>query len=180
MDIENVVSVLLVKEDPEYVLFKTAMLFAEQGLLIWFISSKPFENLPKRITNIDKEILQQITFLYLRDLKDLIMHLNGIHLWNKSPSIIILSQFKTYLEVPGKGDNNFLAAFILTSLLDSAGVCSRKNKKKSLVLTCAEDVPNTHQFQILFDMYFSHSVQKMDEDNTVDIIIKLYESIKNI
>ncbi|VEN43067.1 unnamed protein product [Callosobruchus maculatus] len=174
MDVDNVISVLLVKEDPEYILFKTAMLFAEQGLLVWFISSKPFENLPKKITNHDKEILQQITFLYLRNLKDLITELNGIHLWNKSPSIIILSQFKTYVQVPVEDPKNFLAAFILTSLLDSAAVCSKKNKKKSLILTCTEDVSNMNKFQILFDMYFSHSVQKIDEDNTVDTIVKIY------
>nr|CAH7723042.1 unnamed protein product [Callosobruchus chinensis] len=120
-----------------------------------------------------------IIFRYLRDPKDLMTQLNGIHLWNKSPSIIIVSQFKAYVQVPGKDNNNFLAAFILTSLLDSAAVCSRKNKKKSLVLTCADDVPNIKEFQILFDMYFSHSVQKMDDDNTVDRIVKLYnESIK--
>ncbi|CAH2009125.1 unnamed protein product [Acanthoscelides obtectus] len=173
MDAENLISVLHLNENPEYILFKIALLFAEQSLQVWFISPKPFENIPVNIVQIDKEILQQITFLYLKDFKDLITELNGIHLWHKAPNIIILSHFKTYLEALDK-NSSFFAAFILASVLDGAAVSTKRNKKKTLVLICLEDITNLDQFQIIFDMYFSHFIPKMDQDNIVDTIVKLY------
>ncbi|XP_063910038.1 uncharacterized protein LOC135127529 isoform X2 [Zophobas morio] len=128
MQPQNVHSVLAVGENFDYALFRVAIAFAENGVQVWFISPKAFDKAPKELKTPDKEILQLITFMYLKDHNDLVTQLNGIHLWRKIPSVIILSGYEHYCDFSSVNYKPLQAALITTSLLDSVGVCAAKKE----------------------------------------------------
>ncbi|XP_018569488.1 uncharacterized protein LOC108909590 [Anoplophora glabripennis] len=168
MNPKNIYSTLLLGNNFDYVLFKAAILFAESGLKVWFISPETFDKIPENIVAPEKEILQLITFLYLKDYKELISHLNGIHLWHKVPDVVILPNLEIYCNLHSDKYDPLLSALIVTALVDSTSVCAKKNQRAYLIATCSISPENCeNRLQILHDMYFPHVVRESEENETL-------------
>ncbi|KAG5889948.1 hypothetical protein JTB14_018843 [Gonioctena quinquepunctata] len=175
---ENVYSSFLIGSNLDYTLFKTAISFAESGLSVWFISPLPFDKVPENIDPPDKDILKLITFVYLKDYKSLISHLNTIHLWHKVPNLIILSRFDIYsnLHKEEKEYNPQISALISTSLLDCGSVCAKKKQLPAYLLATAEGASedSKERLQVLNDMYFPHIIHDTCDNDLFKSVIEYY------
>ncbi|GJQ85135.1 hypothetical protein Trydic_g9080 [Trypoxylus dichotomus] len=151
----NVKSVFLYGPNLEYVLFKNAINFAEEGAQIWFIAPEPFKEFPSGITILDKQILKNITFLYLKNATELLKQLNSIHTWYRIPEIIILSDFHVYRNNDEAGSVQW--AYLCASLLDACKACSRKLEKVATLLVAYNTDPIGDKLvQSIVDLYFDN------------------------
>ncbi|XP_023017852.2 uncharacterized protein [Leptinotarsa decemlineata] len=173
---ENVHSSFLLGTNFVYTLFKAAIHFAETGLHVWFISSEAFDKVPENIIPPDKHTLRLITFVYLKDYKSLISHLNTIHMWHKTPNVIIISGFDAYTNLFEEDYNAQKAAFLSTSLLDCGSVCAKKKQSPSYLLLTAEDSLGIYKerLQVLHDMYFPEIIQGVKDADLLKAIIDSY------
>ncbi|KAF5287305.1 hypothetical protein FQR65_LT02178 [Abscondita terminalis] len=158
---ESVVSLFVVGDKLEEPLFKCALLYAEHGFNVWFISPQPFSKFPQGINTLDKEILKLITFLYLKEESDLLLHLNSVHLWHKYPQVIIVDSFEEYCS-----ENDIVNAFVMSSVLDASASCARRSRsKKSYVL-----VNSSKSYTNLVDMYFPRSLTFTSEEDLIYVL----------
>jgi len=173
----NFLSMFAVGESFDYVLFKIAISFAETGLSVWFISPETFDKAPGNIKPPDKEVLQLITFIYLKDFKDIITHLNTIHLWHKPPNVIIIKGFEYYCNFYCDFYNPLQAALVTTSLLDSAAVCAMKKDKQSFLLVTCSEPSESHKnnVQTIKDLYFPNYVHKIKDDDLFNHVTKVFK-----
>ncbi|KAK5640534.1 hypothetical protein RI129_011345 [Pyrocoelia pectoralis] len=150
-------------------LLKCAFQYADQGLNVWFISPQPITQLPPNLVPPDKEILQLITFLYLKDRADLLTHLNNVHLWHKYPQVIIVNDYEFYC-----GTGLTLSAFVVASILDATVACSRRHRTKRgyFLLSFTRDCAN---FDHMFSMYVRH-IYKYD-GNEAELLQKIKDSV---
>lgn len=110
----------------------------------------------------------------MKDYKDLIIHLNGIHLWRKTPNVIILSGFENYCNLSSTDYKPIQAALIMTSLLDSAAVCAVKNNEKvNVLVACAELTEGKEKLQIIKDLYFLNYILKSEDDEFFNSVVQL-------
>ncbi|KAJ8924830.1 hypothetical protein NQ315_000984 [Exocentrus adspersus] len=174
---KRVRSTLLLGNNLDY----TAINLAESGKKVWFVSPEVFDKIPDNIVPPEMQILKLITFIYLKDYKDLLSHLNGIHLWHKIPDIIILSNLDTYCHLYGDNYDTLLCALVVATLLDSASVCAKKNGTSYLISTCSQPSdPHKNKLQVLYDLYFSHVIEKTaDSDTVCKDIINYYSNEKD-
>ncbi|KRT80279.1 hypothetical protein AMK59_7410 [Oryctes borbonicus] len=157
----NVKSIFLYGPNLEYVLFKNAINSSEDGAKIWFISPDPFKKFPSDIAILDKEILKNITFLYLKDSTELLKHLNSIHTWYRIPEIIILNNFHVYRN--NNATSSVHSAHLCASLLDACKACSKKLEKTATLLVAYNiDPPEGELIQNIVDLYFD-SVHNTEE-----------------
>ncbi|KAJ8956979.1 hypothetical protein NQ318_012143 [Aromia moschata] len=165
MNPENIFCSVVLGNDFDYVLFKTAIYFAESGLNVWLISPEALKKF--------RTILFHQKRNYLKDYKDLLSHLNSVHLWHKIPNIIILSDFDKYCNLYSDCYNPILSALVSATLLDSISVCSKKKQKPCyLICTCSPaENSYTDRFQVLRDMYFPHVINKLCDKLLFDEII---------
>ncbi|XP_056634001.1 uncharacterized protein LOC130443418 isoform X1 [Diorhabda sublineata] len=170
---------LLLNDNNNYILFKTAIYFAELGLNVWFISPNVIDKIPENISPPDKEILQLIIFIYLKNYKDLITHLNAIHMWHKSPTVIILGGFDIYTNLYGTNYDPTLTGLISSIVLDSAAVCTKKNNKSVYVILATKSTPEEYKdrIKVLYDLYFPNLIHDITEEAVVlDAIIDYYKN----
>uniref|UniRef100_A0A6P7FV57 Uncharacterized protein LOC114333042 isoform X1 n=1 Tax=Diabrotica virgifera virgifera TaxID=50390 RepID=A0A6P7FV57_DIAVI len=153
-----------------------AIHFAEKGLNVWFISPSLLDNIPANIVPPDKEILQLITFIYLKDCKDLLNHLNTIHLWHKSPTVILICGFDIYTNIFEENYKPMLAALLSTTLLDSSVVCYKKNKKSTYLILTLQTIPDNYRdrIKVLYDMYFPNIITDQHEEIVIDKVVNYY------
>lgn len=139
MGSENIKSTVLINDNYEIILFQLTIKLAATGLNVWLISQAPCHKLPSDIKPPDKEILQLITFMYLKDYSSLIKQLNGIHMWHKIPNVIMVAGFDKYcgLHIEDVNYNPLRTAFLCTCLLDSLQNCAKKTLKSFLLVACS-------------------------------------------
>ncbi|CAG9861816.1 unnamed protein product [Phyllotreta striolata] len=176
----NLYPTLFLSKHPDYILFKLAIYFAEQGHSVWFISPKVFESIPEDIRSPDKEILQSITFVYLQDYKSLINHLNAIHLWHKVPTVVLMSGFDVYTKLYGDTFDPLLPAIVTSSLFDGASVCSKKNKKPVFVIVAAYEPPRIYlsRYQSLHDLYYPNFISNGEKSAILKKVVDYYGNNK--
>lgn len=109
-------------------------------------------------------ITPPFNFSYLKDRRDLINHLNGIHLWHKLPDIVIVAGFDRYIELYSDTYNSCRGAHLATSLVDALSVCAKKNQNNSFLILAATLPPQecTRRFQIFLDIYFPNFIWHHD------------------
>lgn len=122
----SVSTVFINGSNTDYLLFKIAIHYAEEGTNTWFISPKPIQHFPQNLSIPNKEILKFILFFYLQTAEDLVKKLNSIHVWEKMPEVIIISDYQhyTHMHKCANDDNNsnsaIMAAYVTASLHDAA------------------------------------------------------------
>ncbi|XP_044749719.1 uncharacterized protein LOC123310317 [Coccinella septempunctata] len=176
MNIQTVKSILVIGEKLEYVLFNTAINCAKAGFPVWYISIFPFEKIPENIEIPEKDVLNLITFIYLKDYQCLISHLNGIHLWRKTPHVILIDKFDLYCNINEENYDPLIAALLSTSVLDASCSASRKSKRDIyLIITCK--IQNMFERRLItlrnlyFPKIFSHSVDLDTVEALNDFIV---------
>lgn len=104
--------------------------------------------------------------------------MNGVHIWHKIPSVVIIKGIDEYCEIYNENYNQLKTAFTITSILDGIGACAKKkNRACYLLMTCTK--PNEeycNRIKILFDMYFSHLFDEYSDNNLiVDLIVDNFQ-----
>ncbi|KAL3276206.1 hypothetical protein HHI36_020924 [Cryptolaemus montrouzieri] len=153
-----------------------AITYAKSGNHVWYISCFPFEKIPNNIIIPEKEVLSLITFVFLKDYKDLINHLNGIHLWRKPPRIILVAGFEEYSNLNKPDYNPMCAALISTSLLDAISTAAAKlNAVSYLIVACRILENYKSRLNILRMLYFSEIISHPKEQDMLNAIMKTLE-----
>ncbi|KAK9877854.1 hypothetical protein WA026_020084 [Henosepilachna vigintioctopunctata] len=193
MDNYGVKSAFFVGEDFENLLFKvnlqlamklifcfpsftlqTSILYAEAGFNVWYISFFPFETIPDNIIIPERDVLNLITFIYLKDYTRLISHLNTTHLWHKPPRIILMSGFEKYSGIDEDTYDPIFGALIATTLLNACSVASKKlNVVTYAVITCEKLKNHEIRLNILRNLYFQNMYFYLKYDDMFKIISSL-------
>lgn len=109
-------------------------------------------------------------FRYLKDDTDLINHLNSSNVWNKSPNVIIITEFEKYI----KEFNTSVISFIWSILLNAARVLSEKHNNNTKVIVAYNCLEN---LEIISQIYFKHYFPLTDGTDTqedVDKVINVF------
>lgn len=164
-------SIFIVGNTLEYVLFETAINSAKAGLPVWYISIVPFNKIPDNIDIPGKEVLNLITFIYLKDYHCLISHLNGIHLWRKTPRVILIDRFDLYSNINEENYNPLCGALISTSILDASSSISKKtNENIFLIVACSTQNIVSKRASILKNLYFPKTFIHSTDSETLKVI----------
>lgn len=121
----------------------------------------------------------QICFRYLKDSKDLLHHLNSIHIWHKIPNVIILRGLETY----GLLHSDYCptkTALLMASLLDAASTCGTKQSNNALLLVNChiKQTQTENQLQVLNELYFKYTFKAETFQSQNDIVNKICEVLK--
>ncbi|KAF5286097.1 hypothetical protein FQA39_LY16443 [Lamprigera yunnana] len=150
-------------------LFKCALLYAEHGLRVWFITTEKFNELPGNLPLLDKEWLQLITFLYLKDVSDVLNHLSNIHLWHQCPQVLIINSFENYYS-----DNHSYNAYMLSMIIDAGMACARKHSCHRSYVVVFYNKTVSCNFQHLLDLYIRHVLKYT---NDYELLMRLEKDI---
>lgn len=101
--------------------------------------------------------------------------MNGIHLWRKLPSFIIIKGFERYCNFSSSDYNPLQAALITTSLLDSAAVCAKRNNEKIFLLVCCSNGVGKNRLQIINDLYFINYFHKEDDTEFCNNVSQVFK-----
>lgn len=97
--------------------------------------------------------------------------MNGIHLWRKTPRVILIDKFELYLNINEENYDPLLAALISTSILDASNSVSRMSKENIyLIITCEMMKSLENRLKILMNLYFPKTFTHITDTETIKTI----------
>ncbi|XP_054013104.1 uncharacterized protein LOC128894975 [Hylaeus anthracinus] len=157
-------------------IFEAAIYWAEEGRRVVYITPAPLESLPAAYhdrSNPAPAAFKLMRFMYLENYEALVKRLVELHTFATLPSVLLIDDFDTYVNVheKTKAMENVHIAKTCSIILDTMNSCSRILKTN--VYFCAWSTTAMNNINT-YSMYFVNIWNLTNEEDGKTILLEKY------